>query len=303
MSKKWTNEEFQKILKERNPNLKALEIYQDASEPILFECVICGYRWKTAPREVTRLNEKKRTGCKKCSGKMRWTNEKFLEEVTKRTSGIKVLEEYKNYEEKIKVLCLKCNEIFYATPHSILSGNGCFNCYKASRTKANDTFIEELYKINENLQPLEDYINSYTKILIRCNICNHEWKAKPCGLLLGNGCPVCCISKGEKKILNYLKENDIRYIYDQSYFEDLKGINGGKLRPDFLLLDYKIWIEYDGEQHFQEVFGNNSFEVIKKHDAIKNKYAKENGWKLIRIPYWDYDNIEGVLEDFIKTYK
>ena len=27
----------------------------------------------------------------------------------------------------------------------------------------------------------------------------------------------------------------------------------------------------------------------------QNKYTKENNWKLIRIPYWEFDNIEKIL--------
>ena len=30
-------------------------------------------------------------------------------------------------------------------------------------------------------------------------------------------------------------------------------------------------------------------------DKIKDEYAKEHDWKLIRIPYWEYDNIENIL--------
>ena len=36
------------------------------------------------------------------------------------------------------------------------------------------------------------------------------------------------------------------------------------------------------------------------HDSIKDEYAKKNGWKLIRIPYWDFDNIEEILKEMVK---
>ena len=80
-------------------------------------------------------------------------------------------------------------------------------------------------------------------------------------------------------------------------------MNNGLLRPDFIIEDKKIWIEYDGKGHFEPINwkGQNqdivkyNFKIAKYHDELKNKYAKENGWKLIRIPYWDFYNIEEIL--------
>ena len=50
------------------------------------------------------------------------------------------------------------------------------------------------------------------------------------------------------------------------------------------------------------MFGNFSYdEAVVKHnelvrrDNIKNNYCRENNIKLLRIPYWDYDNIENIL--------
>ena len=37
------------------------------------------------------------------------------------------------------------------------------------------------------------------------------------------------------------------------------------------------------------------FQDIKKRDSIKTTYCKDNDIKLIRIPYFDYDNIETIL--------
>ena len=35
-------------------------------------------------------------------------------------------------------------------------------------------------------------------------------------------------------------------------------------------------------------------------DQIKNKYCKDNNITLIRIPYWDFDNIENILKEHLK---
>ena len=39
-----------------------------------------------------------------------------------------------------------------------------------------------------------------------------------------------------------------------------------------------------------------NLEARKLRDALKNSYCRENNLKLIRIPYWDYDNIESILK-------
>nr|DAV62701.1 MAG TPA: hypothetical protein [Caudoviricetes sp.] len=43
-------------------------------------------------------------------------------------------------------------------------------------------------------------------------------------------------------------------------------------------------------------------EYVQKHDEIKNQYCKDNNIFLIRIPYWDNDDIEYILFDnFVKN--
>lgn len=71
------------------------------------------------------------------------------------------------------------------------------------------------------------------------------------------------------------------------------------LRPDFILPNEKVWIEYDGGQHFEwkeGMMSEEEYKISQNNDRIKNEYAKEHGWKLIRIPYWEFDNIEEILE-------
>lgn len=136
-------------------------------------------------------------------------------------------------------------------------------------------------------------------IKCRCLIDNNIWEARPINLLRGVGCPKCDISKGEKRIIKYLDKNNIYYIYDESYFNDLFGLGGNNLRPDFIIENLNIWIEFDGEFHYNDFYKDGSYEALKYHDKLKDEYAKEHGWKLIRIPYWEYDNIENILDEIL----
>ena len=58
-------------------------------------------------------------------------------------------------------------------------------------------------------------------------------------------------------------------------------------------------IEYDGEFHYQDIFKDGSFEILQSHDKYKNDYCKRIDIKLIRIPYWKYDNIKTILKEVL----
>ena len=96
-------------------------------------------------------------------------------------------------------------------------------------------------------------------------------------------------SIGEQNIELLLKENNISYIKEFK-FNDL-----GLYRFDFYLPEYHRLIEFDGKQHFQECGGswdkNDNLKKRQERDKIKNQYALDNNIDLIRIPYWERDNI------------
>ena len=59
-------------------------------------------------------------------------------------------------------------------------------------------------------------------------------------------------------------------------------------------------IEYDGEGHFipidwagrGEAWANESLYATQRRDEIKNNYCFENGIELLRISYFEIDDIE-----------
>ena len=64
-------------------------------------------------------------------------------------------------------------------------------------------------------------------------------------------------------------------------------------------------IEYDGHGHYMPCFGSTpekkqkNFKDCQRRDKIKNEWAKANNIPLLRIPYWDFDRIEELVEAFI----
>ena len=119
------------------------------------------------------------------------------------------------------------------------------------------------------------------------------------------GCPFCKkklthYSKGERAIQDLLNKNKIKYI-DQYIFKDC--CDKKPLPFDFYLPDHNIIIEFDGEHHYFPVNFNGitdehaklSYEQTKKHDKIKNYYCEDNGIDIIRIPYWELNNLYAFL--------
>ena len=67
---------------------------------------------------------------------------------------------------------------------------------------------------------------------------------------------------------------------------------------DFYLPDCNTVIEFDGAQHFvpSDYFGVDAFNKTVEHDNIKNNYCSDNEIRLIRIPYWEINNINNILD-------
>ena len=105
-------------------------------------------------------------------------------------------------------------------------------------------------------------------------------------------------SKGEKKLMELFRCHGINFKREVC-FQDLRGKKKSFLRYDFALFDknnnLKFLIEFDGIQHFQYTphfhKKRSDFQKAIGRDRAKNKYCLIKGIPLIRIPYWDLDNL------------
>ena len=50
-------------------------------------------------------------------------------------------------------------------------------------------------------------------------------------------------------------------------------------------------------------WAEEQFKGQKIRDEIKNKYCKQNNINLLRIPYWEFDNIENIICQEIEKLK
>ena len=102
-------------------------------------------------------------------------------------------------------------------------------------------------------------------------------------------------SRGEQKIIEILKANSIQYIKEKCFSDQLFSDTGAHGRYDFYLPNENRLIEFDGAQHYKEkaIWNKNTlhFEQLQLHDKEKNEYALSHNIPLVRIPYWERDNI------------
>lgn len=114
----------------------------------------------------------------------------------------------------------------------------------------------------------------------------HELRRKDENRTVSCGCYHRSI--GATNIMDCLIFNGVEFI-DEYVFSDLP-----KSRFDFAIVENgKIvrLIEFDGEQHYKDVKQWGGLELQQERDKVKNEYALSNNIPLVRIPYWERDNI------------
>ena len=201
------------------------------------------------------------------------------------------------------------------------SGRGCYYCGRET-TEESHLINDEVNK-KECIQICEEkgfiYIGTCREsgLIYIQYICPKHQEAGVQLMRKGNmkrdnikGCPYCfdtkkfIFSKGEKAVGQVLQDLDIVYL-QQYTFNDCRDKN---LLPfDFYLPNLNKCIEYDGQHHFYPVTFNGVSEerakenylMTVKHDKIKNEYCNNNDIELLRIPYYDFKNIEVIVRNFL----
>lgn len=214
----------------------------------------------------------------------------------------------------VKVKCDYCGDIIEKKYQAVSSRkNEKDSCKKCTSKKIIEKKIKngnslgdkhpEIIKFwsNKNkISPFDITYGSNIKVWWICNN-NHEWFAK---LPFENdlNCPRCNKdSTGEKEIAKILIKNNVSFK-NQYSFKNLLNENNNQLKFDFAIFkEDKLYclIEFDGRQHYQPVFGEDVLKTTKYRDGLKNKYCEENNISLIRIPFWDFENLNQIVSNII----
>ena len=221
----------------------------------------------------------------------------MLKEKNPKALELEFMDEYKTYFGEIKVK--DKYGIMRTNASGLLNGN----------TPRINTAIDKSEYISNQFKEIHGDLYDYSKVEYKHHrkeviiICSKhgEFLQTPRNHLNGHGCQKCKNSKGENIVKNFLIDNNIKYI-PQYTIKECRNIN--VLRFDFVICkdDDLVICEYDGKQHFhlENCFSEEEFKNCQIRDNIKNKFCKDNNIKLIRIPYWEFDNIEDILKEELK---
>lgn len=302
-----------KKAKEINPDIEILEPYINMTTSMNCYCKKHNYSTRKTMQQIFKGQGCYYCGCEKLSEQSYLSDEMVQSTISKINPHIKLIE-YKGAVNKSKFYCLKHNKFFskgyYAVAHN--KNSGCDLCYLENirNTQGMDTdkFKERLKEIHPELKVIGEYINYVAPIEIYCTTHNYTFYSKPVDLLSRI---TCCdktrINYKEEQVCKTIEETYGFLITRQKRFEDCK--DKSTLPFDIYLDDYNILIEYQGEQHYRPVMfssesleeANKKFEYTKRHDFIKEQYCVDNNIPLIKIPYWEFENLDYFLfNEFVK---
>ena len=122
--------------------------------------------------------------------------------------------------------------------------------------------------------------------------CLRDGKTKSCG---------CMLSIGEEEIAKLLRKYNIQFISQYGV-----TINEKHYRFDFAIIEdnqIKCFIEYHGIQHYdnKHLHWGKDASVNQERDAVKEKWAYDNGIHLYVIPYTEFNNLEEIIKGLVKA--
>lgn len=253
-----------------------LDNYKGTTFRYNFKCSK-GHIWET---NFSTLNDKYR--CPECRKLQKEDIDNML---LKR--NIVLLDDFNGTNNKYNFKCSKGHTWKAAFISVYYQGNGCAECSKTKKL----TQEEAVNNSKESgFELLSKFSNTSSHYNFKCSK-GHIFKSSYTNVVHGGwGCNVCKESKGERKIRLTLDKYDISYKKEYTI---------GKYRYDFYLTEYNTFIEYDGIQHYEPVdfFGGlDEFNKCKERDSIKDQIADKGNIKMIRIPYYEYINIDNIIK-------
>jgi very-short-patch-repair endonuclease len=220
-------------------------------------------------------------------------------------------ERIQKYNENPKK-CKLCGKPFdYFHKLKIFCNTSCAATFNNTGRVVSEETRNKIAKSNEGFTTKNGYKESIPLITKICSCCKKEYQTRKtkqiyCSRLCArkmNGTSLESREKIRQKQLQHVKDGTHKGwklrsnktpSYPEQYFIDLlnnENIGGwereykcGSFFIDFAFLDKKIAVEIDGKQH--------NYKDRKERDIIKNDFLIEDGWKIIRIKWFNPVNNE-----------
>lgn len=271
------------------------DVHKKSPIKFIFNCE-CGHTFKKSPRSISKnkwcpycSNQKlcNKNDCLICFKKSfaSYPKSKYWSSKNKNIPR----NVFKCSGKKFKFNC-KCGHQIEKTLCSITSGGvWCSYCSNRKLCNKNDCLVclkksfashpKSKYWSNQNeIIPRNVFKCSGKKFEFNCDICSKSFNIRLNSISKGHWCS-CTVNKTETLLFSFLtKHFDIT---KQKKFDWCKDKNF--LPFDFCIKKYKIIIELDGPQHFEQVSNWTSPEKTQQRDIYKMEQANKHGYTVIRL--------------------
>lgn len=210
--------------------LVTAEHVKNAHSHVPVICNNCGYNWVTPI--TSHINQ--RTGCPSCSGKARWTMERFLQcahdvhDYNFDYSQIKPEDLGSN--SNIPITCMNCGYSWKPILSDHIRGHGCPKCYGNARWTL-ERLLEKAKEVHGEIYDYSLVTSEHIKccnshIPVICNICGYDWEPPiDAHINRKTGCPNCagCVKWTLNRFLQKAKEtHGNNFDYTLIKTEDIK---------------------------------------------------------------------------------
>jgi len=305
--KQHTTKSIKKILKESGIDLELLDEYVNRKSYNTFRCQICGSIFKKRAGDVLDKVKSGVPGCAKCALSKNGSYKKITQaDFIRRMSAksIDVLDRYTGYNKTNRFRCKICGYKFSEKALRVLRReNACKKCFEKKLGKWNKLsgkIVAERLK-KKNITLLGKLVSCSKKTRMMCDICGHKFVQRPSDVFnyIGYGCPKC-LYKSQRMAGDMLEKHFHNWVVRRNvYFGVYRRF------ADFILEngDQKIWVEYDGRQHFFPVKlfgGEKRFKTQQQKDEYDKVISEKLGIPLFRIRY--DENIEEAVSNIRKLF-
>ena len=172
--------------------IKLLENFSESKKRIKCLCLVCNH---VITPVANNLLHGKQGACKYCKnakvgGKNKHTHTEFLDLLKiKNKNDLTINSVYSGRRSLCAVICNVCHYSYTTSAGSLLVGSGCPKCKKRAAVTQDEFFSRVPH--DSNVTVLSAYIDSHTKVLVKCTKCAHEWRILPHNLYKGRSCAKC----------------------------------------------------------------------------------------------------------------
>jgi hypothetical protein len=251
-----------------------------------------GHRWSAPGKRILRGD-----WCKLCStivgaDKIRG-NLSDCQELAEQRGGKCLSSAYVNSATGMVWKCsVSSHPTWVARPSALRRGTWCPECGTLAMASKIRGTIDECHEVARRKGGFcleSEYRGNRALMNWRCGDCSGEWRASFANVGFSTWCPYCSASRGEAQCRKIL-EKLFFMTFAKERYQWLTNSDGNRMELDGYNDELKLAFEYHGKQHYSYIphYHRNGPDDLKKRqrdDRRKRRLCKENGVKLITIPY------------------